>query len=228
MGFLSAAINTQSVYASDSATESASKNSGGIVASGQIQGTDGQVPSLQIVSYKVTQWLGMYRQSETRAGQHRRHTHTRHASLPTQANEVQGSNPPTRALCMQLAKIPHTHHTTPCATIAPGADKPARHPPQAQCLLRTDPAHTHLIASRRGNSPVPESMPRHWSCHGIMCAVGGDGMWPYIRRFRRTSCLCFNCQLLNSGNLVGASLYFLLQYVWRPRLRSVHRTRLRE
>ena len=173
----------------------------------------------------------MYRQSETRAGNHRRHTrmrNTSHKRRPTTLYKVQGSNPSTRALYMQLAKIPHTHHTTPCATIAPGADKPARHPPQAQCLLRTDPAHTHLIASRRGNSPVPESMPRHWSCHGIMCAVGGDGMWPYIRRFRRTSCLCFNCQLLNSGNLVGASLYFLLQYVWRPRLRSVHRTRLRE
>ena len=33
---------------------------------------------------------------------------------------------------MQIAKIPHTHHTTPRATSAPGADKPARHPPRAQ------------------------------------------------------------------------------------------------
>ena len=33
---------------------------------------------------------------------------------------------------MQLAKIPHTHKTTPRATSAPGADKPARHPPRAQ------------------------------------------------------------------------------------------------
>ena len=33
---------------------------------------------------------------------------------------------------MQLAKIPYTHHTTPRATSAPGADKPARQPPRAQ------------------------------------------------------------------------------------------------
>ena len=29
---------------------------------------------------------------------------------------MQGSNPPTGALYMQLAQIPHTHHTTPRAT----------------------------------------------------------------------------------------------------------------
>ena len=40
------------------------------------------------VCYKETQWLGMYRQSETRAGNHRRHTRTRNASLPTQANNT--------------------------------------------------------------------------------------------------------------------------------------------
>ena len=51
---------------------------------------------------------------------------------PNTQHEVQGSNPPIRALYMQLAKIPHTHQTTPRATIAPGADKPARHPPRAQ------------------------------------------------------------------------------------------------
>ena len=42
------------------------------------------------------------------------------------------THPPIRALNMQLAKIPHTHHTTPRATSAPGADQPARHPPRAQ------------------------------------------------------------------------------------------------
>ena len=51
---------------------------------------------------------------------------------PTTLHEVQGSNPPIRALYMQLAKIPHTHKTTPRATSAPGADTPARHPPRAQ------------------------------------------------------------------------------------------------
>ena len=41
-----------------------------------------------LLCYKETQELGMYRQSETRAGKHRRHTHTRNASLPTQANHT--------------------------------------------------------------------------------------------------------------------------------------------
>ena len=71
--------------------------------------------------YKEMQWLGMYRNSETRAGNHRRHTRTRNASYqrrPTTLHEVQGSNPPIRALYMQLTKIPHTHYTTPRATIA--------------------------------------------------------------------------------------------------------------
>ena len=36
--------------------------------------------------YKATQQLRMHRQSETRAGNDRRHTRTRNASLPTQAN----------------------------------------------------------------------------------------------------------------------------------------------
>ena len=51
---------------------------------------------------------------------------------PTTLHDVQGISPPTRALYMHRAKIPHTHHTTPRATIAPGADTLVRHPPQAQ------------------------------------------------------------------------------------------------
>ena len=38
---------------------------------------------------------------------------------PTTLHEGQGSNPPIRALHMQLEKIPHTHHATPRATSAP-------------------------------------------------------------------------------------------------------------
>ena len=85
--------------------------------------------------YKETQWMSMYRQSKTRAGNHRRRTRSRNAShqrRPTTLHEGQGSNPSTRALYMQIAKIPHTHQATPCGTIALGADKPARHPPRAQ------------------------------------------------------------------------------------------------
>ena len=39
--------------------------------------------------YKETQWLGMYTQSETREGTHRRHTRTRNANLPTQDNNIE-------------------------------------------------------------------------------------------------------------------------------------------
>ena len=63
----------------------------------------------------------MHRQSEPRAGNHQRHTRTRNASLPTQANHtVRGARkePPNWALHMQLAKIPHTQQTTPPATLS--------------------------------------------------------------------------------------------------------------
>ena len=91
-------------------------------ATGVLQRRDG---------YKETQYSGMYRQSETRAGNHRRHTRTRNASPPTQANHTargarKQPNPPTRAPYMQLAKTPHTHQTTPRATSAADAD-PAMH-----------------------------------------------------------------------------------------------------
>ena len=103
------------------------------------------------------QWLGMYRQSETRAGNHQG-THARETPAyqrrPRTLHEVQGSNPPIRALYMQLAKITHIHQTTPCATSAPGADKPPRHPPGA---TGASPAHTQLKTRRRVSSPAPES-----------------------------------------------------------------------
>ena len=77
-----------------------------------------------------------------------------------------GSNPPIRALYMQLAEIPPIHHTTPCATIAPGADKPARYPPRARaqqvpaqlpsnykpCLLYTSPSPRDRQKSRMPSS----------------------------------------------------------------------------
>ena len=70
-------------------------------------------------------------EQETIEGTHAQETPA-YQRRPTTLHEVQGGNPPIRALYMQLAKIPHTHHSTPCATIAPGADKPARHPLRAQ------------------------------------------------------------------------------------------------
>ena len=77
----------------------------------------------------------MHRQSEARAGTiegtDEQETPADQCRLTT-LHEGQGSNPPIRAPYMQLARIPHTHQTTPRATRAPGADKPARHPPRAQ------------------------------------------------------------------------------------------------
>ena len=48
----------------------------------------GSCNALRLRCYKETQELGMHRQSETRAGNQRRHTRTRNASLPTQANHT--------------------------------------------------------------------------------------------------------------------------------------------
>ena len=58
------------------------------------------------------------------------HTRTRNASLPTQANHtVRGvrKQPPSWALHMQLAKIPHTQQTTQPATSAASADQHGTH-----------------------------------------------------------------------------------------------------
>ena len=47
--------------------------------------------------------------------------------IPTTQYAAQGSNPPIGALYMQLAKIPHTHQTTPPATRAASADQHGTH-----------------------------------------------------------------------------------------------------
>ena len=59
--------------------------------------------------YKETQWLGMYGQSETRAGKHRRHKRTINVSSPTQANNATratNSNLPARPLYMNVTSTP--------------------------------------------------------------------------------------------------------------------------
>ena len=72
-----------------------------------------------LVCYKETQWLGMYRQSEAKAGnQHRRHTHMRNASLPTQANNTARcarKQPPNQGT-IHAARVDttHTSHHTAC------------------------------------------------------------------------------------------------------------------
>ena len=91
----------------------------------------------------------MHRQSETRAGNHRRHTRTRNASLPTQANHTaRGARkqPPNWALHMQLAKIPHTHQTTPPATRAASADQHGTH--RGRNRYHPSTKHLYLCAAQ--------------------------------------------------------------------------------
>ena len=111
---------------------------------------------------KETQWLSMYRQSETRVGKHRRHTRTRNASLPTQANNTArgARKQPPNQRTIHAASEDTTHHTTPRATIAPGADTLARHPPRARpvlcCDLQCLTCQCNILQSRaRQYYPVP-------------------------------------------------------------------------
>ena len=77
--------------------------------------------------YRETQWSGMYRQSETRAGNHRMHTRTRNASSPTQANNTargawkQAPNQDT--LHAASEDTTHKSHRVPrgCANLLAGA-----------------------------------------------------------------------------------------------------------
>ena len=61
-------------------------------------------------------------EQETINGTHTQETPAYQRRLTTQY-AAQGSNPPIGALHMQLAKIPHTHQTTPPATRAASADQ---------------------------------------------------------------------------------------------------------
>ena len=59
-------------------------------------------------------------EQETSKGTHAQET-AAYQRRPTTQHAAQGSNPPIGPLHMQLAKIPHTHHTTPPATRAASA-----------------------------------------------------------------------------------------------------------
>ena len=61
-------------------------------------------------------------EQETIKGTHAQET-SAYQRRPTTQHAAQGCNPPIRALYMQLAKIPHTHQTTPRATSAASADQ---------------------------------------------------------------------------------------------------------
>ena len=65
-------------------------------------------------------------EQETIKGTHAQETPA-YQRRPTTLHAAQGSNPPIRVLYMQLAKIPHTHQTTPRATGAAGADQHGTH-----------------------------------------------------------------------------------------------------
>ena len=65
-------------------------------------------------------------EQETIKGTHAQET-SAYQCRPTTQHAAQGSNPPIRALYMQLAMIPHTHQTTPPATRAASADQHGTH-----------------------------------------------------------------------------------------------------
>ena len=65
-------------------------------------------------------------EQETSKGTHAQET-SANQRRPTTQHAAQGSNPPIGALYMQLAKIPHTHQTTPPATRAASADQHGTH-----------------------------------------------------------------------------------------------------
>ena len=91
-------------------------------------------------------------EQETSKGTHAQET-SAYQRRPTSQHAAQGSNPPIRALYMQLARY-HTHI------------KPHRLPPVPQAqnstaptmgAAGTIPAHTQLKTRRRGNSPAPKN-----------------------------------------------------------------------
>ena len=109
----------------------------------------------------------MHRQSETRAGNHhQRHTRTRNASLPTQANHTaRGARkqPPIQGT-IHAASEDTTHISSHTACHQSSRSRPARHPPWAQQVphiysyLNTN--GTCLAATKR--SPIPVQTARNW------------------------------------------------------------------
>ena len=65
-------------------------------------------------------------EQETSKGTHAQET-SANQRRPTTQHAAQGSNPPIGARYMQLAKIPHTHQTTPPAISAAIADQHGTH-----------------------------------------------------------------------------------------------------
>ena len=78
-------------------------------------------------------------EQETIKGTHAQDT-SAYQRRPTTQHAAQGSNPPVRALYMQLAKIPHTHLTTPPATSAASADQHGTHRGVLQAVNASDSA----------------------------------------------------------------------------------------
>ena len=92
-------------------------------------------------------------EQETIKGTHAQET-SAYQRRPTTQHAVQGSSPLIRALYMQLAKIPHTHQTTPRATSAARADQHGTHRGRNRyhCLLYTSPSPRDRQKSRMPSS----------------------------------------------------------------------------
>ena len=90
-------------------------------------------------------------EQETIEGTHARET-SAYQRRPTTQHAAQASNPPTGARYKQLAKIPHTHQTTPPATRAASADQHGTH--RGRSLKPYEALQADMLDSskRHGNS----------------------------------------------------------------------------
>ena len=126
---------------------------------------------------------------------------------PTTQHAAQGSNPPTGALYMQLAKIPHTHQTTPPATRAASTDQhgthcgrnryyPSAHTTKDEAPGQLPGAQKQKVDSCRG---LALWLPRVASFM-VLCLVPTGYAWPV------TSALLFRVVISVSRAICAASL----------------------
>ena len=120
-----------------------------------------------ISCYKETQQQGTHRESETRAGNHQKHTRTRNISLPTQANHTArgARKQPPKQGATHAASEDTTHTSNHTACHQRSKRRRAWHPPRAKQgatpistigqALRASASVSSRVFGRRGVAPAP-------------------------------------------------------------------------
>ena len=132
----------------------------------------------------------MHRQSETRAGNHRRHTRTRNASLPTQANHTaRGARkqPPNQgaihAFCLLVPLQPTGAQSTlqRDATLrkAEASRNKRRKPPKAHTYTINASALTEAHSATRATNSNPPARPLHMHLTNTPGAQN-DASWSHL------------------------------------------------